>query len=52
MNEKEKMLAGYLYNPFEAKELAEDRLKVKTLCHEYNQLSPAETDKRKNLLKK
>lgn len=52
MNEKEKMLAGYLYNPFLAQDLAEERIKVKTLCHEYNQLSPAETDKRKNLLKK
>ncbi len=52
MNEKEKMLSGYLYNPFEVKSLAEDRIKAKTLCHKYNLLSPAETNKRKALLKK
>lgn len=51
MNEKEKMLSGYLYNPFEAKDLADDRIKCKTLCHEYNQLSPADTEKRKLILK-
>ena len=40
LTEKEKMLAGKLYDAFYDKELADDRVKAKTLCHRYNMLSP------------
>lgn len=36
MNEKEKMLAGKLYNAFTDKELVEDRCKVREIFREFN----------------
>lgn len=50
MNEKEKMVDGYGYNPCD-KTLLDDRIRVKTLCWEYNQLSPKENDKKRDLIK-
>ena len=50
MTEKEKMLNGLLYDPFEA-ELLETRTKCHKLCLEYNLLPDTETDKRNALLK-
>lgn len=50
MNEKEKMINGYGYNPCD-KTLFDDRIRVKTLCWEYNKLSPKEIDKKKDLIK-
>ena len=45
--EKEKMLAGKMYNP-QDKELAAERLRAKKLCYKFNNLSPAAGEK-KNL---
>lgn len=47
--EKEKMLAGEMYNP-QDNELAEDRLRAKKLCHKYNNLSPDAGEKKKLIL--
>lgn len=52
VNEKEKMQNGLLYDANYDKELAEERIKCKNLCYEYNTLAPAETEKRKELIKK
>ncbi len=52
MNEKEKMLNGLLYDASKDKMLYDERIRCKTLCHEYNNLSPANTNERKILLKK
>ena len=51
MNEKEKMLKGMLYDANYDKSLIEERTKCKSLCYEYNNLHPSETDKRKMLVK-
>ncbi|ODS50188.1 MAG: Acetyltransferase (isoleucine patch superfamily) [Halanaerobium sp. 4-GBenrich] len=48
--EKEKMLAGEMYNP-QDKELAADRLRAKKLCYKYNNLAPQEGEKKKLVLK-
>lgn len=50
MSEKEKMLAGVLYDST-VDELSNERLKAKNLCYEYNLLKPDEFDKKKELLK-
>ncbi len=51
MTEKEKMINGEYYNPMD-KELVIDRYNAKTLCHEYNKLSPADDNIRINLIEK
>lgn len=51
LTEKEKMLAGELYDAFLDKSLAEDRIKAKCLCHKFNALSPDKLDERKAILK-
>lgn len=51
MNEKEKMINGYLYSPENDTELYNDRIKVKTLCQKYNNLPVADIDERKSLIK-
>ncbi|MBR2525434.1 sugar O-acetyltransferase [bacterium] len=51
MNQKEKMINGFLYSPENDEELYNDRLKVKDLCFQYNNLAPSETEKRKELIK-
>lgn len=51
LSEKERMLAGYPYNPFDA-ELTRDRLKVRKLVRDYNSSEIDEEDKRQELLKK
>lgn len=50
MQEKEKMLNGYLYDAT-GKELLDERLRAKDLCHKYNSLSPYETDKRREIIR-
>ena len=49
MTEKEKMLAGLLYDST-AEDLSNERLKTKSLCHEYNLLKPNEYNKKKEIL--
>ena len=51
MTEKDKMLNGELYDAFFDKELADDRMMAKCLCHKYNSLSPDKLLERKSLLK-
>jgi len=51
MTEKEKMLNGELYIPENNETLFKERIKCKTLCHEYNKLSPAELNERNKLIK-
>ena len=51
MSEKEKMLNGELYMPENDETLFNERIKCKTLCHKYNNLSPVKTDERKGLIK-
>jgi len=50
MNEKEKMLLGEIYNA-NNKELTKDRIKVKDLCYEYNNIKPSKLEQRNKLLK-
>lgn len=50
LTEKEKMLAGIEYFPY-ADNLVAERLHAKTLCHEFNLMAPAATEKRLTLLK-
>ena len=51
MTEKEKMLNGELYKPDNDETLFNERIKCKTLCHKYNNLSPDKLEKRKELIK-
>lgn len=48
--EKEKMLAGELYNAFTA-ELVAERDKIKNLLHHYNRLLPTDTTAKRQLLR-
>lgn len=52
MTEKEKMLAGFLYDPNYNKQLIDERTKCKDLCFIYNQLRPSQTDKQQALIEK
>lgn len=51
MSEKEKMLNGELYMPDNDETLYNERIKCKTLCHKYNNLSPDKIEERKELIK-
>lgn len=50
MTEKEKMLAGILYDANDPV-LVKERMRSKDLCFQYNQIIPSEIKKRKGLLK-
>ena len=52
MTEKEKMLNGELYMPENDETLFNERIKCKTLCYQFNNLSPDKIDERKELIKK
>lgn len=52
MDEREKMINGYAYYPEDSKELYNDRIRVKSLCWEYNNLCPDKINERKKLIKK
>lgn len=49
--EKDKMLRGDLYNA-EDEQLMKERMFCKKLCHEFNQLSPDNVKKKKEIIKK
>ena len=51
MTEKEKMMAGMIYDANYDKELIEDRIKAKDMCHKYNQLLPSDEDKKREVMK-
>lgn len=52
MTEKEKMANGLLYDAGADRSLSHDRLVCKDLCFAYNQLTPSQTSKREELLRK
>ena len=52
MTEKEKMLAGELYDANYNRELQKEREKVKDLCYEYNQIKPSKIEERNEMIKK
>ena len=52
MSEKEKMLAGMIYDANNDTELLDERRRAKDLCHEYNLLSPSDEDGQRKLMKK
>lgn len=52
MTEKDKMLAGMIYDANNDPTLIADRLECKELCRDYNDLRPRETEARDVLLRK
>ena len=53
MTEKEKMLAGLIYDANYDEELLKERMKAKDLCFEYNySVKPSEIEKQNEILKK
>lgn len=52
MNEKEKMLAGMIYNANYDQELIDERLCAKDLCFEYNNIKPSDIKLKKSVMKK
>lgn len=52
MTEKEKAAQGLLYNANYDSELISERIYIKGLCYDYNQLHPSKIDERNALLKK
>lgn len=50
MTEKEKMLAGLIYDANYDADLIAERLKCKELCYDYNMLRPGETERRNEIL--
>lgn len=51
MTEKEKMLAGMIYDANYDKELIEERKQAKDLCYRFNQLMPSDDDGQQELLR-
>lgn len=52
MTEKEKMLAGELYDANYNEELFKERINAKEICYEYNNLRPSELKIKEKLLKR
>lgn len=52
MSERDKMLAGELYDANYDKELIRDRCRAKDICFEYNNLKPSDIGSRDKLIKK
>lgn len=52
MTEKEKMLAGILYDANNDPSLIQERLDCKELCREYNDLRPKEMNKRRDVIRR
>jgi len=50
LTEKEKMLAGMLYNSMADKSLVDDRQNAKRLCREYNTADPLNEEKRREIM--
>ena len=50
MTEKEKMLAGMIYDANNDPQLIAERLDCKEKCYDYNHLRPKETDARRTLM--
>lgn len=52
LTEKEKMLAGMLYDADHDEELVQDRIRAKDLCYDLNQLRPTRVKEQKEVMKK
>ncbi len=52
MDEKEKMLAGEIYDANYDEQLMKERLLAKDKCFEYNNIKPSQIEERKELMKK
>jgi len=52
MKEKEKMLAGMIYDANYDEELLNERARCKDLCHEYNQVTPSNRTRQREIIKK
>lgn len=52
MTEKEKMLAGMIYDANNDPQLIAERLECKELCHDYNNLRPHDSKTRREILLK
>ena len=52
MSEKDKMLAGELYDANYDKELTKDRYSAKDICFEYNNLNPLDFERKDRIIKK
>ncbi len=52
LTEKEKMLAGMLYDADHDEELVQDRIRAKDLCYDFNQLRPTRVKEQKEVMKK
>ncbi len=52
MSEKDKMLAGELYDANYDKELIKDRYKAKDICFKYNNLKPSDFENKDRIIKK
>ena len=52
MTEREKMLAGMLYNSMADESLLRDRQNAKKLCREYNDADPLDMDTKASVMKK
>lgn len=51
MTEKEKAAAGLLYDAFYDETLADERIRCKDLCSEYNHLKPSQMEERERIIK-
>lgn len=51
MSEKEKMLAGELYDANFDEELINDRYKAKDICYQYNNLKPSDVEEKDKIIK-
>ena len=51
MSEKDKMLAGELYDANYDKELIKGRYKAKDICFEYNNLKPSDFESKDKIIK-
>ena len=52
MSEKDKMLAGELYDANYNKDLEKEREQAKDLCYEFNKIKPSDRKKQKEILKR
>lgn len=52
MTEKEKMLAGEIYDANNDINLINERIRAKDLCFEYNNLKPSQIEERKKVMKR
>lgn len=50
MSEKDKMLAGEIYDANYDKELMQERIKIKDKCFEYNNIKPSNIKERTNII--